>query len=167
MILDTRCLLVTFLKDEFVTWRNLIYTIIKRGTTTAKETESIIRQLGYLGMAIPFVHHFLSRLGNLHTRAKIRRSIPINDKCCKDLELMLHIIKIAHDGINMNIIVIAKVPNEDVRDATDGSLLPLLRDWPKYLPSLVSVPFNFLKDSLSAPLPISGQLLVICWSVST
>jgi hypothetical protein len=78
---------------------------IKRGTTTAKEVESITRQLGYLGMAIPFVHHFLSRLGNLHTRAKIRRSIPINDECCKDLELMLHIIKIAHDGISMNIIV--------------------------------------------------------------
>jgi hypothetical protein len=37
-------------------------------------------------------------------------------------------------------------------------LLPLLKDWPKYLPSLVIVPFNFLKDSQSAPLPFSGRL---------
>jgi hypothetical protein len=29
----------------------------------------------------------------------------INNECCKDLELMLNIIKTAHDGISMNIIV--------------------------------------------------------------
>jgi hypothetical protein len=40
-------------------------------------------------------------------------------------------------------------------------LLPLLKDWLKYLPSLVSVPFNFLKDSQSVLLPFSGRLLVL------
>ncbi len=45
-------------------------------------------------------------------------------------------------------------------------LLPSLNDWLKYLPSLVSVPFNFLKDSQSVPLPFLGRLLVICWLVN-
>ncbi len=31
-------------------------------------------------------------------------------------------------------------------------------DWPKYLPSLVSIPFKFLKDSQNALLPFSGRL---------
>jgi hypothetical protein len=91
-LLDTRCLLVQLPKNKFVDWTNLINTIIQRETTTAKEVESIIKQLGHLGMAIPFVHNFLSRLRNLHTREKSRLSIPINNECCKDLELMRHIV---------------------------------------------------------------------------
>ncbi len=73
-----------------------------------KEVESIIGRLGHLGMAIPFIHHFLSRLHDLQKRAKSRGSIKINDKCCKDLKLMIQIIKIAHDGISMNPIVYRK-----------------------------------------------------------
>jgi hypothetical protein len=56
-------------------------------------------------MAIPFVHHVLSRLRNLQVWAKNRQLIPITDNCWRDLELMINIIKIAHDGISMNIIV--------------------------------------------------------------
>ncbi len=104
-LLDTRRFLVQLPKIKFVTWMSLINTIIQRGITMAKEVEIIIGQLGHPGMTIPFVHHFLSRLCNLHTRAKNRRLIPINDECCKDLELVTHIIKIVHDSISMNIIV--------------------------------------------------------------
>ncbi len=71
-LLDTRRLLVQLPKNKFAAWPNLINTIIQRGTIMVKEVKSIIGQLGHLGMAIPFVHHFLSRLRNLHTRAKSR-----------------------------------------------------------------------------------------------
>jgi hypothetical protein len=64
-LVDMRRLLVQLPKNKFVA--------------------CIIGKLGLLGMAIPFVHNFLSRLRNLHTRAKSRQSIPINNKCCKDL----------------------------------------------------------------------------------
>jgi hypothetical protein len=86
-------------------WTNLIKMVIQQGTTTAKEVESIIRCLAHVGMAIPFIHHFLSRLRDLQVWAKSRQSIPITNECQKDLELMINIIKIAHDGISMNIIV--------------------------------------------------------------
>ncbi len=79
--------------------------VIQHGKTMAKEVESIIGRLGHLGMTIPFVHHFLSRLRNLQARAKSRQSITINNECRKDLELMINIIKIVQDGISMNSIV--------------------------------------------------------------
>jgi hypothetical protein len=71
----------------------------------ANEMESIIRRLRHLGMAIHFVYHFLSRLRDLQERARSRRSININDKCPNDLQFMISVIKRAHDGINLNILV--------------------------------------------------------------
>ncbi len=103
--LDTRPLLVQLPTNKFIAWTNLINMVIQHGKTTAKEVESIIGCLGHLGMAIPFAHHFLSRLRNLQARAKSRRSTTINDKCHKDLKLMINNIKIAHDNISMNLIV--------------------------------------------------------------
>jgi hypothetical protein len=41
-LLDTRQLLVQLPKNKFIAWTNLINTIIQRGTTMAKEVESII-----------------------------------------------------------------------------------------------------------------------------
>ncbi len=104
-LLDTRRLLVQLPKNKFAAWTNLIKMVIQQGTMTAKEVESIIGRLGHLGMAIPFVHHFLSRLCNLQVWAKSRRLIPIANNCRRDLELMINIIKIAHDSISKNIIV--------------------------------------------------------------
>ncbi len=104
-LLDTRRLLIELPKNKFVVWTNLIKMVIQQGITTAKEVESIIGHLGHLGMAIPFVHHFLSRLCNLQVWAKSRQLIPINNECRRDLELMINIIKIVHNGISMNIIV--------------------------------------------------------------
>jgi hypothetical protein len=86
-------------------WKKLIKMVIQQGTMTTKEVESIIGRLGHLRMAIPFVHHILSRLHHLQVQAKSRQSIPITKEFQRDLELMINIIKIAHNGISMNIIV--------------------------------------------------------------
>ncbi len=91
--------------NKFIAWINLINMVIQHGKTTVKEVESIIGHLGHLGMAIPFVHHFLSRLRGLQARAKSRQLITINNECCKDVKLMINIIKISQDGISMNLIV--------------------------------------------------------------
>ncbi len=103
-LLDTWCLLVQLPKSKFMAWTNLIKMVIQQGTTTTKEVKSIIGRLGHLRMAIPFVHHFLSRLCDLQVQAKSRQSIPITNNCWRDLELMINIIKIMHNGISMNII---------------------------------------------------------------
>ena len=104
-LLDTRRLLVKLPKNKFIAWSNIIREMIQRGTTTAKELESIIGRLVHLGMAIPLVYHFLSRIRDLLVGAKRRRAIRISGECLKDLELMMQMIQIAHEGVSMNSIV--------------------------------------------------------------
>ena len=54
--------------------------LIKDGSLLAKEIETNIGHLVHLlGLTIPFVRNFMSRLRDLHT-------IEINNKCLKDLK---------------------------------------------------------------------------------
>ena len=59
-LIDTRRLLLSNPNNKFVAWTEILSSVLTRGTTTAKEMESIIGRLGHIGMAVPFVHHFLS-----------------------------------------------------------------------------------------------------------
>ena len=77
-------------------------------TSTAKNIENNIGCLVYLGMAIPFIHHFMSRLCDIHLTAVKRQSIKINGEYRKDLEMMLSFLKMANDGISMNSIAFQK-----------------------------------------------------------
>jgi hypothetical protein len=104
-LVDTHCLLLSLPNNKFVAWTAIIKEVIAQGTTTTKEMESIIGHLGHLGMAIYFFYHFLSRLRNLQERAKSRRSININKECCNSLQFMIGVIKRAHDGINLKILI--------------------------------------------------------------
>ncbi len=76
--------------------------MLSEGTMTAKELETNIGRLVHLGMAILFIHHFMSPLRNLHKTAKWRRAVKINGEYAKDLELMLGFLKTAHKGISLN-----------------------------------------------------------------
>ncbi len=53
-------------------------------------------------MAIPFVHHFMSCLRDLHSTAKQQRSVKINVEYLKNLQLMLGFLKMANNGISLN-----------------------------------------------------------------
>jgi hypothetical protein len=104
-LVDTRCPLLSLPNNKFIAWTTIIKEVIEQGTTTAKEMESIIRCQGHHRMAIYFVYHFLSRLRNLQERAKSRRSINIKAECRNDIQFMIGVVKRAHDGINLNIII--------------------------------------------------------------
>jgi hypothetical protein len=78
--------------------------MIQTCKTTNKMLESTIRCMGHVGFVIPWVYHFLSRLRSLLARAWNRRSININNKCAKDLELMQLILDNAKNGIHMNLL---------------------------------------------------------------
>ncbi len=56
-------------------------------------------------MAIPFVYHFLSRLKDLQVGAKKKRALHISEECMKDLNLMINMIRVAHEGVSMDSIV--------------------------------------------------------------
>jgi hypothetical protein len=54
-----------------------IKKMIEDKSSTVKEIEQNIGQLVHLGLAILSIHHFMSRLRDLHTLAKKRRSVTI------------------------------------------------------------------------------------------
>jgi hypothetical protein len=72
------------------------------GTLTAKTLKTIIGHLNHLGLAIPFIHHFMSWLWTSRKKAETRCMVNINGKYHKDLKMMLGFLKIANNEISMN-----------------------------------------------------------------
>jgi len=101
---DFRRLRISLPDNKYIAWSSHIHDLLQRGTSTAKELETIIGRLGHLALVVPGVYHFLSRLRELQRTAKNRRQIKINDKCMEDLHLMLRFLIIGKEGIDMNII---------------------------------------------------------------
>jgi hypothetical protein len=101
-LINFQLLLIILPDNKFTAWTTAIETMIKDGTTTAKTLKTNIGRLIHLGMAIPFVHHFMSHLRDLHSTAKHRRSVKINGKYLKDLQLMLGFKKMTNNGISLN-----------------------------------------------------------------
>jgi hypothetical protein len=64
-----RKLQISLPENKFIAWTTNVSKLIVEGTTTAKELESTIGQLGHLALVVPGVHHFLSRLRELQQRA--------------------------------------------------------------------------------------------------
>jgi hypothetical protein len=91
-------------KNKFITWTENVSKLIAEGTTTTKELELMIGQLGHLALVVPGVHHFLSHHQELQQRAANCRSIQISGICQDDLTVMLCFLDIAKIGINMNLI---------------------------------------------------------------
>ena len=62
-------LLVKLPENKFIAWTAAIKTMLNEGSSTAKNLETNIGRLVHLCMAIPFIHHFMSRLRDLHTKS--------------------------------------------------------------------------------------------------
>ena len=50
--------------NKYIAWRADIENMLTSNSAKAKQLETLIGRLGHLGMVIPFVYHFLSRLQN-------------------------------------------------------------------------------------------------------
>jgi hypothetical protein len=131
-------LLIHLPENKFFTWLEAIRIMIKDRASTAKEIEANIGCLVYLGLAIPFVHHFMSQLRDLHTTSKGRGSIKIKNECLKDLEVFLGFLKIANNGISLNSIALWRpthIYRSDLYPAGLGGYSNEVWAWSWYLPS--------------------------------
>ena len=101
---DLRRLIISLPFNKYSSWSAGILTMITEAEVTTTHLETTIGRLGHLALVIPFVHHFLSRLRELHTQASRnkRRKTKIPPNCIADLKLMDLFLGKAHEGINMN-----------------------------------------------------------------
>jgi hypothetical protein len=99
-----RTLTVTLPKHKYIAWSQEIQQMIKTRRTTKKHLELTIGRMGHVSFVIPWVYHFLSRLRSLLARAQNKRTISINEKCMRDLELVQGILDKAKQGIDMNLL---------------------------------------------------------------
>ena len=101
-LFDFRRLTIELPENKFVAWSDNISSILTTGKTTPKELEQLIGCLGHLSTVIPMIHHFLSRLRDLHFHLRNRREVALTINCVRDLELMLELIRMARKGVDMN-----------------------------------------------------------------
>jgi hypothetical protein len=103
--LDMRQLIMSLPTNKFFAWTNIINLNLETGSTTDKELDSIIGRLGHLGLALPTIYHFLSRLLDLQLHAQHRQKILPMAEDMNDLRLMINIIAMRPKRISMNAIV--------------------------------------------------------------
>jgi hypothetical protein len=103
-LFNFRTLTVSRPEHKYIAWSGKIWSMITTRSTSKKKLESTIGHLGHVSFVLPWVYHFLSRLQFLLQRAANRRWIRIDEKCLKDLELMLEVLDTAKKGIDMNLL---------------------------------------------------------------
>jgi hypothetical protein len=80
---DLPQLTITLPENKLIAWTESINSMLLTGKTTPKELEQLIGRLGHLGMVVPFVHHILSCLQDLHPCSMNWRGVALLDKCKK------------------------------------------------------------------------------------
>ena len=81
---DFRRLTVALPENKFAAWSENIPSTLLAGKTTPHEPEQLIGRLGHLSTVVPMVHHFLSRLRDLHFRLRNRQYVTLTANCKKD-----------------------------------------------------------------------------------
>ena len=61
-----------------------------------------------MGIPLPLIHHFISRIRGFLRRAKKIRMIKLNDMVIEDMKLMLFFLEETTGGSDMNILVYRK-----------------------------------------------------------
>ena len=61
-ILNLRTLTIALPENKYVAWKVDILEILEAGNTSFKKLEQMIGRLAHLGIVLPSIHHFMSRL---------------------------------------------------------------------------------------------------------
>ncbi len=69
-IFDFHQMLILLPENKFIVWTKELLEMIARGTSTAKDLSQHIGRFVHLGVVIPVLHHFLSRLHKLEQQTE-------------------------------------------------------------------------------------------------
>ena len=119
---DFRRMLVSLPENKFTAWSEAIQTILYEGCVTVKELENNIGRLVHLGLVLPYVHHFMSRLCELQRRARNRHQVKVTDIYAEDSKLIIFFLKKEKDGVDLNLIAYRKPTHVHRSDSCPGGL---------------------------------------------
>ena len=97
----------------------------------------MIGRIVHLGIVLPSIHHFISRLRELLRKSANRRRINLNTNVIENLKLMLFFLEEAHIGIDMNLLFYRKPTKVYRSDACPAGLGRYSRygfSWRFYIP---------------------------------
>ena len=92
-ILNFRTLTIALHDNKYVAWKVAIHEILEAGNTSFKNLEQMIGILVHLGIVLPSIHHFMSRLRELFRKSAKRRTVNLNTNVIEDLKLMLFYVR--------------------------------------------------------------------------
>jgi hypothetical protein len=107
---DTRRLIVSLPQDKFLAWTADLSQILMTGRTTVGELDSTVGRLNHASFLVPLSRHFLNdlRLKVEKNRKARNQSIRLSAPEMADVELWLRFLRLAHQGISMNLLTIRR-----------------------------------------------------------
>ena len=136
-ILNFRTITRALPKNNYVAWKVAILEILEAGKNSFKELEKMIGRLINLGIVLPSINHYMSRLKELLRKSANRIRINLNTNVIKDLKLMLFFLEEAHIGVVMNLLVYRKPTKVYISDSFPAGLAEYSSDgfaWIFYIP---------------------------------
>jgi hypothetical protein len=106
-LLDTHTLTVHLPEDKYIIWTRDIDEILNNKTKSVmdKSMESLIGRLQHAAVMFTPGKHFLSRLYSALSRAKVTRFTRLSKLEIEDLKLWKNFLKLAFEGVSMNLVV--------------------------------------------------------------
>ena len=102
--LNTRKLSVSLPSDKFKAWTRILERICVSKESTFDELDSTIGRLTHVSVVVKPMKHFKSRIRQEKKRAENRRKLKLRKEVLEDLILHQKFLKIAAEGINMNLL---------------------------------------------------------------
>jgi len=105
-LLDTRRLLVSLPEDKYLAWITSIESFIKSKGGLKEDLDTLEGQLNHAAYVIPLARHFLTRIrAAKNSKANKKSWIRLTRLLLADLKLWIELLRRAHIGISMNLIV--------------------------------------------------------------
>jgi hypothetical protein len=121
-LLDTRRLLIGLTMEKFAAWSASIHFMVIVEACSYDELETLVGRLNHVCFIIPLARHFMSRLRWLLQGARAGRGIRLRPQVLADLRLWLSFLRIAFEGISLNLISF-RAPTHVLRsDAAEHSI---------------------------------------------
>ena len=122
--LDTHCLLVNLPLYKYIAWENDLKNFMNKNSISHKDLKSLLGKLEHVITILSMMGHFMNNLYALEIKAA--KSIPHNQKIPKivkeDLQLHHKFLKIANEGISINLLTFRDPNHIIIGDACEHGL---------------------------------------------